>query len=137
MALAGTIITVFAQQQNDSVAVAHLVAPPYPRDAKDRSIQGTTITRVRVDGDGTVVAVEPIQAHPIFREHVVEALRQWRFRASGRAFTIDITCLFELKTDKCEGTDEHPITPETRVSADLPNKVRISTGLQCLVRVDR
>ncbi len=40
--------------------------------------------------------------------------------------------MFEFDTEKCEGTDKHPIIPETLVSAQLPSVVRLKTGLQCI-----
>jgi TonB family protein len=98
---------------------------------------GRTITRLSVNRDGSVNDVKTISAHPVFESYALDALKQWRFRPSNHEETIEITCLFELDQTKCEGSDLHPITSETQVSAELPTVVHIRTGVQCIERVDR
>ena len=115
----------------DMPAVVTFVAPAYPRAARDRRIMGKTLTRITVNRDGAVTEVKTILAHRVFEDYVLEALKQWRFRPSDQEHTLQITCLFEFD-EKCEGTDKHPITPETHVAADLPNVFHVRTGLQCI-----
>jgi TonB family protein len=91
---------------------------------------GTTLTRIAVNRDGVVTEVKTIRAHPVFESYVVEALRKWRFKPSDREQTLELTCSFDLD-DKCEGTNMHPITPETHVSAELPTVVHIRTSFPC------
>jgi len=116
----------------DTPAVITFVAPAYPRAAKDQRIKGRTLTRITVSRDGAVTEAKTISAHPVFENYVLDALKQWRFKASGQEHTVQVTCLFEFIDDKCEGTDMHPITSETHVSAELPTVVHIETGLQCI-----
>jgi TonB family protein len=113
-------------------SVMTFVSPPYPRAAKDQRMQGKTLTSITVDPDGRVTEARTISAHPVFERYVLEALKQWRFQPSDHPHTLQVTCLFELTDDKCEGTDKHPITSETSVSAELPATVHIKTGLQCV-----
>ena len=118
--------------ENDIPAVVTFVAPAYPRTARDQRRMGKTLTRVTVNRDGTVTGGKTISANPVFEGYVLEALRQWRFKPSDQEHTLQVTCSFELIDDKCEGTNQHPITSETHVSAELPTVVHIKTGVQCV-----
>jgi TonB family protein len=118
-------------EANDVPALRAFVAPAYPRAAKDQRMMGTTLTRIAINRDVVVTEVTTIRGHPVFEGYVVEALKKWRFKPSDQQHTLQVTCSFELTSDKCEGTDKHPITSETRVSAELPTVVHIETGLQC------
>ncbi len=119
-----------AGTENDIPVVTAFVAPAYPRGAKEQRIVGTTLTHISVNRAGVVTELRTIRAHPVFESYVVEALKKWRFMSSDKEHTLQITCSFEMD-DKCEGTDKHPITSETYVSAELPTVVHIKTGLQC------
>jgi TonB family protein len=121
----------------DVPTVIKFVAPPYPRAAKDQRIMGKTLTRLTVNPAGLVTEAKTITAHRVFEDHVLEALKQWQFKPSDRVYVLEVTCLFEIDNGKCEGTDLHPVTSETHVSAELPTVVHIRTGLQCIERVDR
>ena len=120
----------------DAPTVVKFVAPAYPRAAKDKRIMGKTITRVSVGSDGSVKELKTVLAHPVFEGYVLDALRQWQFKPGAHEYTLEITCFFELDQAKCEGTDLHPITSETYISAELPSVVHIRTGWQCIDRVD-
>lgn len=109
-------------------SIVSFVAPPYPRAAKDQRIQGTTVTRITVAPDGTVTAATTVSAHPVFEKYVVDALKQWRFKASSQEHTFEVTCRFEFYDEDCKKA----LTPETLVSAELPTLVRVKTGLQCI-----
>jgi hypothetical protein len=91
---------------------------------------GTTLMGVAVSRDGFVTEVRTIHAHPVFEGEVVNALKKWRFNSSPQERTLQVTCSFEFD-EKCEGTDKHPVTSETYVSAELPLLVHIKTGMQC------
>jgi len=117
--------------------VIKFFAPPYPRAAKDQRIMGKTLTRLTINPAGLVTEAKTITAHRVFEDHVLEALKQWQFKPADRKQVLEVTCLFEIDNDKCEGTNLHPITSETHVWAELPIVVHIKTGLQCIERVDR
>lgn len=92
---------------------------------------GKTISRITVSPEGVVTEVKTVSANKVFEKYVLEALRQWRFQTSAKEHILEVTCAFEFTQDACEGTNEHPITSETYVSADLPTVVHIKTGLPC------
>jgi TonB family protein len=118
--------------EKDVPIVVKFVAPAYPRAAKDQRKMGTTRTAIKVSPEGIVTDVKTITANAVFASYVLEAIKQWRFKPFAAERTLEVTCSFELVSDTCEGTDKHPITSETFVSAELPYLVHIRTGLQCV-----
>jgi TonB family protein len=110
--------------EKDMSAVVTFVALAYPRAAKGKRILGTTLTRITVNRDGTVTEVKTISAHSVFEAYVLGALQQWRFKPSDQEHTLQVTSSFEFD-DKCEGTNQHPTTSETHVSAELPTVVHV------------
>ena len=120
------------EADNDVPTVVTFVAPAYPRAAKDQRKMGHTVTRIKIGADGSVVEVKTVSANQVFEDHVLEALKRWRFKPSNREQSIDVTCSFEFVQNECEGTNLHPITGETYVTAELPAIVHIKTGLQCI-----
>jgi TonB family protein len=111
--------------------VVKFVAPPYPRAAKDNRMMGTVVSEISVARDGSVT-IESMRAHPVFEQPVRNALAQWRFMPANQGNKLQVTIRFELDLDTCEGTDRHPLTAETRVSAELPSSVRVTTGVKCV-----
>ncbi|HET9407247.1 MAG TPA: energy transducer TonB [Candidatus Sulfotelmatobacter sp.] len=128
--------SLFAQSPSvtgkDVPTVITFVAPAYPRAAKDQRKMGKTITRIKVSPEGSVKEVKTVSANAVFENYVLEALKQWRFQPSEKEHILEVTCSFEFIQDECDGTNEHPITSETYVSAELPTVVHIKTGLQCM-----
>ena len=98
---------------------------------------GRTLTRLTINPAGIVTEAKMITAHRVFEYPVLEPLKQWQFGPSDREHVLEVTCIFEIDNGKCEGTDLHPITPETHVWTELPTIVHIKTGLQCIERIDR
>ena len=111
--------------------VITFVAPAYPRAAKDQRKMGKTITQIKVSPEGSVTEVKTVSANVVFENYVLEALKQWRFQPLDREHVLEVTCSFEFIQNECEGTNKHPITSETYVSAELPTVVHIKTGLPC------
>ena len=127
---------VFAQSpsvsEKDVPTVLTFVAPAFPRAAKDQRKMGKTITRIKISAEGSVTEVKTVSANVVFENYVLEALKQWRFQPSEKEHVLEVTCSFEFIQNECEGTNLHPMTSETYVSAELPTVVHIKTGLQCL-----
>lgn len=111
------------------VTVVRFVAPPYPRIAMGSKITGKATAEIRIARDGSV-NVQNVRAYSLFEKPVRDALSKWRFSPNDRESTLQITVSFEID-DTCEGTDKHPLTPETRVSAELPSLVHVVTGQRC------
>jgi TonB family protein len=115
-----------------SVSVQHFVAPAYPVAAWLARVQGTVSTEVIIKPDGTVDSVKLISAHPMFREPVETALKQWSFGPISMATTRKITIRFQLDADCPLTGSQEPdkrYYVQTRVSADLPSKIDVTTCL--------
>ena len=58
--------------------------PPYPEIAKEERIEGTVVTRILIEKDGTVSRAEVVQSlgEP-FDELALEAVRQWSFEPAS------------------------------------------------------
>jgi TonB family protein len=113
--------------------VVTFVAPAYPRYAKDHRMQGTATIRVTVAPDGRVVESKIVSAHPVFEKYVVAAVQQWKFKPLATPNSFEMTFRFAFYDDEqCQGEGEQVITPETFVSAELPDSVTIKTGLPCI-----
>lgn len=82
-----------------SVAVRHFVAPTYPVAAWLARVQGTVVTEVVIQPDGKADSVKFISAHPMFREPVESALKQWSFQPISAATTLKVTIRFQLDAD--------------------------------------
>jgi len=116
----------------DMPVLVTFVAPAYPRAAKVARIMGTTVTALAVTSEGRVADAKTVSGIPLLANYSLSALRQWQFRPSQAAHNLNVRVEFELLDDCSEGTDKHPMTPETYVSAELPTVVHIKTAVQCL-----
>jgi protein TonB len=56
------------------------VQAAYPLLARKAQIQGVVEVRVIVNEQGSVVATEALNGHPLLRPSAIEAARQWKFR---------------------------------------------------------
>ena len=132
--LAATFLRAQTPNLTDSnlPALVTFVAPAYPRLAKDNRIMGATETDMTVNADGRVSDARIISAHPVFANYVLSALKQWQFKASDTAYRLKVTVQFDLVDDCSDGTDKHPLTSETFVSAELPRIVHVRTAARCM-----
>jgi TonB family protein len=136
------LVATFLSAQTPDFAETNLpvlvtfVAPAYPRLARDNRIKGATETDLTVNADGRVRDAKIISAHPVFANYVLSALRQWQFKASHTAYHLKVTVQFDLMDDCSDGTDKHPLTSETFVSAELPRTIHVKTAAQCFETSD-
>jgi TonB family protein len=77
------------------------VAPEYPEEARQKSIQGTVILNVILRKDGSVTVQNVAAGDPILSPAAIEAVRQWRYEPTlinGRPFEVQtkINVVFEL-----------------------------------------
>ena len=117
---------------SDIPVIVSFVAPAYPRAAKDQRIMGETVTAITVNSEGRVTDAKNVSANPVFAEYVLSALKQWQFKPSHAAHNLSVKVNFELLDDCGDGTDKHPITSETYVSAELPTVVHVRTAALCI-----
>jgi len=128
----GIFISISLSQTNrESSQVLHLsrfAAPAYPAAARMARIQGKADVDLQISADGAVTSVM-VKSHPLFQRYVEEALKQWRFESLTEPATLHVVVNFEI--EGCDHVKPEPLgsaqVRETRVSADLPGKVIVST----------
>jgi periplasmic protein TonB len=81
--------------------LTHRVEPRYPPLARQLHREGRVELRAIIATDGTIQSLEAISGDPLFYPSALEAVRQWRYRATildGQAVEIDtrITVLYTL-----------------------------------------
>jgi TonB family protein len=115
-----------------SVAVRHFVAPAYPLVAWLARIEGTVVIDVTVKAEGAVHSVKFISAHPVFREAVETAMKQWSFLPASTTTDERVTIRFQFEGDcPLTGSDEpsKAYYVQTWISADLPSNIEVATCL--------
>ena len=58
----------------------HDVSPKYPKEARERGIDGEVLLQATIDTKGHVVNLKAIQGDPILVEPSIDAVRQWKYR---------------------------------------------------------
>lgn len=91
-------------------------------------VQGKAEADLQIGADGAVTSVA-VKSHPLFQRYVEQALKQWRFEPLTEAATLHAVVNFEFES--CDHVKPDPLgsaqVRETRVSADLPGTVNVST----------
>ena len=96
LVLAGLMgLLVSAQAQNDAAAkpkklrvssgVAeglkiHSEGPKYPREARERGIQGDVILQATIDTKGEITNLKAVKGDPILAEAAIDAVKQWKYK---------------------------------------------------------
>jgi len=75
------------------ISVRRFIAPSYPAVAWMARVQGTVPVDLTIKPDGTVDSVRLDSSHPLFRESVEKALREWLFQKSRDADVEDYSIL--------------------------------------------
>lgn len=78
------------------------VRPTYPKEAKEKSLEGAVVMDILVDDKGKVRQVSVIEGEPLFRAGAVEAMKKFLFRPAmleGRPVAVRIryTLKFQLE----------------------------------------
>ena len=103
-----------------SVAVRHLVPPPYPTMAITARVQADVIAQVTVTPAGTVKDVTIQSGHPMLNQAVIDSLKQWTFTCSGcsgQEYVEKIRVRFVLNDEQCDYC--------VRYVLDLPDSVEV------------
>jgi TonB family protein len=75
------------------------VEPDYPPIAKAARAQGKVIFNITTSGEGKVIQAEIIQGHPLLRDSVLQAVKQWEFKPteiSGVQAKVSAVLTFEF-----------------------------------------
>jgi TonB family protein len=98
--IAAALIAVSGAALADNLKVVKKVPPEFPGEAARKGItEGVLKASLVVDEKGAVSTVTIVEASPakakIFTEAAVEALKQWKFEAPGKATTIEMKLVFQ------------------------------------------
>jgi len=58
----------------------HTVNPKYPREARDKGIQGDVILQATIDTKGNITNLNAVKGDPILAEASIEAVKQWKYK---------------------------------------------------------
>jgi hypothetical protein len=96
----------------------HLESPVYDQLARQAWIKGDVKLNVTVGTDGNVISVTGITGNPLLLEKSQQNVRKWIFN-KGSQRTFELTYEYRLEEPKIYQD------PPTRVSFDLPHRVRV------------
>ena len=72
----------------------HDVAPKYPKEAKEKHIQGDVMLLATIDTKGKIAAIKVLQGEPILADAALTAVKKWKYRPyilNGNPVTVDTT----------------------------------------------
>ena len=58
----------------------HDVTPKYPREAREKGIQGDVLLQATIDTKGNITNLNAVQGDPILVEASIKAVKQWRYK---------------------------------------------------------
>jgi len=58
----------------------YTVNPKYPKEAREKGIQGDVILQATIDTKGNITNLNAVQGDPILVEASIEAVKQWRYK---------------------------------------------------------
>ena len=58
----------------------HDAKPHYPREARERGIQGDVLLQATIDTKGNLVDLKVVQGDPILVKAAVDAVKKWKYR---------------------------------------------------------
>src|SRR5690348_3264373 len=56
------------------------VDPTYPREARDKGIQGDVILQATIDTKGNITSLKAVKGDPILADASIEAVKQWKYK---------------------------------------------------------
>jgi protein TonB len=56
------------------------VAPKYPKEARERGIQGVVLLGATIDAKGNIADLKVLQGDPILAEASIDSVKKWKYR---------------------------------------------------------
>ncbi len=75
------LLVSFPQGERQAIVYVKHLEPPlhYPALGRQAQIQGTVIVKLTIAADGTVLAAESANAHPLLRDETEKLVKKWTF----------------------------------------------------------
>jgi periplasmic protein TonB len=77
----------------------HTVNPTYPREAREKGIQGDVILQATIDTKGNIASLRPVKGDPILADASIEAVKQWKYKPyvlNGEPVEVETTILIKF-----------------------------------------
>ena len=58
----------------------HTVNPRYPREARDKGVQGDVFLQATIDTNGNIASLKAVKGDPILADAAIEAVKQWKYK---------------------------------------------------------
>ena len=58
----------------------HDVQPKYPREAREKGIEGDVLLQATIDTKGNLINLNAVQGDPILVEASIDAVKKWKYR---------------------------------------------------------
>jgi len=74
--------------------ITHKVNPKYPKEARERGIQGDVLLQATIDTQGNLTNLKAVQGDPVLVEAAMDAVKKWKYRPyilNGEPVDVDTT----------------------------------------------
>jgi TonB family protein len=84
-------------QAQQTLKLTHTVAPKYPKEAKDKKIEGDVVLHIEINNEGEVHDPWVISGPKELRDAAMEAVKQWKYSKDGPLpASSEVTLAFQL-----------------------------------------
>jgi len=115
------------QEEKQPIFYVKHMEPPlhYPPLARQVQIQGTVIVKLTIAANGTVIATESPDAHPLLKDDTEKLLKKWTFGcaycSSAAPYEKTIKFIYRLNGEGISYDD-------SRVMMELPDEITITAS---------
>ena len=77
----------------------HTVDPKYPKEARDKGIEGDVILQATIDTKGNIANLNAVKGDPILADAAIEAVKQWKYKPfllNGEPAEVETTILVKF-----------------------------------------
>jgi protein TonB len=77
----------------------HTVDPKYPREARDKGIEGDVILQATIDTKGNIASLKAVKGDSILADVAIEAVKQWKYKPyllNGEPVEVETTILIKF-----------------------------------------
>lgn len=83
----------------DSLKI-HDATPHYPREAREKGIQGDVLLQATIDTTGNLTDLKVVQGDPILVKAAMDAVKQWRYKPyvlDGKPVVVDTVIKIQFR----------------------------------------
>jgi protein TonB len=79
----------------------HDVQPKYPREAREKGIEGDVLLQATIDTKGSLINLHAVQGDPILVKASIDAVKKWKYRPfilKGEPVEVETTIKIQFHT---------------------------------------